>query len=69
MNQKYIQPDHCFTEFPYNDKGRIPHSHDVYEKVPPITYAKGTIRRLVIADGRQVTEDPLGFGFIITSGL
>lgn len=67
MNQYFDKTEHPFTGIPHIAKDKEICGYDVYDKLPSITYAKGTIRRLIVSDGRQVTEDPLGFGFIITS--
>lgn len=68
MNQKFHKAEYPFTGFRSDEKGTEPCGYDIYDKNPPITYAKGTLRRLVLSEGRQVVEDPFGFGFIITSG-
>ena len=68
MNQNFHKTEHPFTGFRYDEKGTELRGYDIYDNVPPITYAKGTLRRLVISEGRQVVEDPFGIGFIITSG-
>ena len=67
MNQNFHKAEYPFTKFRTDEKGTDLRSYDIYDRIPPITYAKGTLRHLVISEGRQVVEDPFGFGFIITS--
>lgn len=66
MNRQHSTMQATYNTFRYNPDNKEFPPYDSYDTVPPITYAKGTIRRLILTDGRQVTEDPMGFGFVIT---
>ena len=50
MNQYFDKTEHPFTGIPHIDKDKELCGLDVYDKLHRISYAKGTIRCLLVAD-------------------